>query len=212
MNKQQLILIALFIGLSILASTIKFTPVLVGEKLNFTFFDLYAPMAGGFFGALFGTAAVLLSGIGSLLAHQTFSLAAVLHLFPVMFGAWYFGTDKKLVNLIPLAAILGFIIHPIGRQVWYYSLFWLIPILASFYKKKSVLARSLGATFTTHAVGGLLWIYAFNPPAAVWIGLIPVVVMERSVFTAASAIMYLVLKKAYEIYTNQNRAVSAAKR
>lgn len=184
----------LFAVLSIAASTITFTPVLIGQNLKFSFFDLYAPVAGGFFGSVLGAGAVLLAGLGNMLVRQTFNLAAILHLFPVMFGAWYFGTNKKFVNLIPIAAIIGFVIHPAGREVWYYSLFWLIPLVCQVFKEKSLTARALGATFTTHAAGGLVWLYVFNPPAAVWAGLIPIVIMERLTFALTSVIVYQILK------------------
>ncbi len=97
--------------------------------------------------------------------------------------------------LIPVAAIIGFLASPIGREVWYYPLFWLIPIVMSFYKEKSVVANALGATFTTHAIGGALWIQFFAPPASVWIGLIPIVIVERTIFTITTVGVYLLAKQ-----------------
>ncbi len=186
MNKQPLVLVSM-IALSVLASMITFTPFIFGQGLKFNLFDTYAPVLG--------IPAVIIVGISNLFLHHVFNLAAILHIFPVMFGAWYFGTKKKFVNLIPLIAILGFVAHPVGREVWYYSLFWLIPIITSFYKEKSVLTNALGATFTTHAVGGLLWIYFFNPPAPVWQGLIPIVILERLIFTFTSVTVYRIIKE-----------------
>lgn len=212
LNKQQLIIILAFVGLSVLATKINFTPFVAGHNLKFTFFDMYAPIAGGLFGSLAGMAAVFLVEVCNLLLRQSFSLAGFLHLFPVLFGAWYFGSNRKLINLIPAIAIVGFIVHPTGRGVWYYSLFWLIPIICQTFKERSLIARSLGATFTAHAAGGLLWIYFFNLPAAVWDSLIPVVIMERLVFTATSAIMYLIIQKVYAIHPHQNAADPAAQR
>ena len=54
--------------------------------------------------------------------------------------------------------------------------------------------KALGATFTAHAVGGAAWIWAFNLPAGIWQGLIPVVITERLVFAAGIATAYLVMK------------------
>lgn len=197
MNKQQSFILIILTAFSVLASTITFTPFIFGEGLKFTLFDAYAPVLG--------IPAVIIVSIGSLFLHHTFNLAAILHVFPVIFGAWYFASRKKIVNVMPLVAIIGFVIHPVGRQVWYYSLFWLIPVIASFYKEKSVLANALGATFTAHAVGGLLWIYAFNPPASVWNSLIPIVIMERAIFTVSTAAVYTLTKK----IKNYDNAVSA---
>lgn len=192
--KKPYIYFLIFIALSLLATRLNFTPFLVGRELKFTVFDLYAPIAGGFFGPAVGAGAVLLVELTNLLIRQTFTTAGLLHLFPVMFGAWYFGSKGRLVNLVPVLAIIGFVLHPIGREVWYYSLFWLIPLLTAFYKN-NLLANALGATFTTHAVGGLLWIYAFNPPAAIWNGLIPIVITERLIFTLTTVVVYLVVMK-----------------
>lgn len=201
-----------FIAISLAATYVKFTPVLVG-KLNFTLFDLYAPAAGGFFGPIIGAIAVLAVGLVKLLIGQSFGQASILHLFPVLFGALYFGLNKKYFNIaIPAIAIIGFLSFPNGREVWYYPMLWLIPIITSFYKEKSVAANALGATFTTHAVGGLLWIYFFNPPASVWSTLFPIVIIERSIFAITTVVVYLLVKKAHEIYQSQNAAAPSAER
>ena len=214
LNKQQLIIIAIFAGLSILASRINFAPFVAGHNLKFTFFDMYAPIAGGLFGSLAGMVAVFAVEVYNLLFRQTFSLAAILHLFPVIFGAWYFGSNKKLVNLVPFIAIIGFVANPVSREVWHYSLFWLIPIVCHKFKERSLVARSLGATFTAHAAGGLLWIYFFNPPAAVWNSLIPIVIMERTIFALVSVVTYVLIQKiiSYAIPAYQNAAHAAAER
>ena len=54
--------------------------------------------------------------------------------------------------------------------------------------------RGLGATFTAHAVGGAAWIWAFNLKAAVWQGLIPVVISERLLFATGIAVSFVVVK------------------
>ena len=212
-NKQQLITFTTFIGLSIVASQFDFTPFVAGRNLKFTFFDLYAPIAGSLFGGITGSIAVLAVEIANLLWRQTLTLAGFLHLFPVMFGALYFGSNRKIVNLIPVIAIASFTLHPVGREVWYFSLFWLIPILCQPFKVKSLLARSFGAVFTSHAVGGLLWIYFFNPPAAVWNSLIPIVIMERITFAVVSTVMYLIAEKIINaIFADQNARHASAER
>jgi hypothetical protein len=43
-------------------------------------------------------------------------------------------------------------------------------------------------------VGGLMWIWAFNLPAAVWQGLIPVVISERLLFAAGISVSFIVMK------------------
>jgi hypothetical protein len=201
MNKilnHNLIWPAVFIAASIAASFIRFTPFLVG-KLNFTMFDLYAPIAGGLFGSTLGALTVFSTALMNLIIQHAYNPAAFLHLIPVIFGAWYFGTNKKLIALVPLLAILAFWVHPIGRAAWYYPLLWIIPVLCVFFKDRSVIANALGATLTSHAVGGVLWLFFFSPPPAFWVSLIPVVIIERLIFTAVSVIMYALVKKGIQI-------------
>jgi hypothetical protein len=56
-----------------------------------------------------------------------------------------------------------------------------------------LLARTLGATFTAHAVGGALWITFMHLPKAAWIGLIPVVAIERISFALGMALFYILV-------------------
>jgi len=55
------------------------------------------------------------------------------------------------------------------------------------------LARALGATFTAHAVGGALWIWVFALPAPVWISLIPIVALERSLFALGICVSFVLV-------------------
>ena len=98
-----------------------------------------------------------------------------------------------LVFITPIVSIIAFNLHPIGRSVWYYSLFWLIPIVMWRFRERFLLARSLGATFSAHAVGGAVWIWAFNLPASVWTSLIPVVILERSIFALGISASYILM-------------------
>jgi hypothetical protein len=82
--------------------------------------------------------------------------------------------------------------NPIGRQAWLYSLIWLIPFFATFGKKRLIL-NSLGATFTAHATGSVIFLYSFGLTPAIWMSLIPIVFIERGVFTIGIWLSYLVL-------------------
>ncbi len=93
---------------------------------------------------------------------------------------------------MPVAAIALFWANPVGRQAWTFALFWIIPIVA-YIKRDILFFRSLGATFTAHAVGGAAWIWGMNLPASVWNGLIPVVAFERISFALGITASYVVL-------------------
>ncbi|MEK9178528.1 MAG: hypothetical protein AAB801_01980 [Patescibacteria group bacterium] len=175
---------------------------LLGSNVSFTRFDFFGPMAGAFLGPALGIISVFTVEISNLILNQTpLSTGVVIRLFPMLFSVAYFGLlsgkkseNNKWILIVPIIAIALFIAHPIGRTVWYYSLFWTIPIFA-YFKKDWLLARSLGATFTAHAVGGAAWIWAFNLPASVWQGLIPIVIQERLIFALGIAGSYLITRK-----------------
>ncbi len=121
-----------------------------------------------------------------------FGLPILIRFLPPMLAAAYFGLKtKKIAMIFPICIIL-FLLNPIGRQAWLYPLIWLIPFVATFGKKRLIL-NSLGATFTAHAVGSTIFLYAFGLTPAIWLALIPVVFIERGIFTAGIWLSYLAM-------------------
>lgn len=202
-TKEKITFLLIFIVLGYTAlqypiATIK------GSKIPFTAFDLFAPISGAFLGSIWGVLAVVAMQTGNLILHgfkgvdQTniLKLIATLRFLPMIVGVLYFVLRSRFNNLIlaiPLLSILAFNLHPIGRSVWFYSLFWLIPLAVWPFRERFLLLRSLGSTFTAHAVGGAIWIWAFNLPAKVWISLIPVVIMERLIFAFGISASYILV-------------------
>lgn len=197
--QKKLFFLVLFTLVGFIALQIPFNK-LVGSNVSFTLFDFFGPIAGAFLGPIFGIFSVLAVEVGNMLMkHSPWTTGAIIRLFPTLFAVYYFATvakqgGGKWILTVPILAILAFIAHPIGRQVSYYALmFWSIPLIA--YKfRKNLFMKSLGATFTTHAVGGAVWIWAFNLKAAVWTSLIPVVIEERILFASGIAASYLIVK------------------
>jgi len=181
--------------------------VFIGDKVNFsrlvgannqffTLFQFFGPVAGAFLGPVVGVLAVLIAEVASkIVNHAAFDLVTILRLTPMLFAAWYFGTKKdKLSFLVPIAAIILFVAHPVGRQVWFFALFWAIPIIIKLLPKKygeKAFLRSLGATFTAHAVGGAMWNYIVPMTPEAWVALIPIVIFERLLFAGGIAISYI---------------------
>lgn len=212
--KNRLIFLSIFSILSFIELQVPFTK-LASSNVSFTLFDFFAPMVGAFLGPVLGIVSVLGVEVFNMLVKQTQpSTGAIIRLFPMLFGVLYFALlskrdfnneysqtkvwsllagRNKLLLLVPIFAMMIFIAHPIGREVWYYSLFWLIPVLA-YFKKDNLLIRSLGTTFFAHSVGGAAWIWAFNLPASVWNSLIPIVIQERLLFALGIAGSYLLTK------------------
>ncbi len=196
--KRKVFSLVLLLGIGIMALQIPFSVLVGGENQHFSLFDFMAPSLGGFLGPFVGVISVIGIKVVNVLIHKgSFDMVTIIRLFPLAAGALYFSLKKyrPLMAIIPVAAIILFVAHPEGRAAWYYSLYWLIPIVALF-ARKSLVFTALGSTFTAHAVGGVAFLYAFNLPAAAWIALIPVVFVERMIFTAGVVVFYLVTNSA----------------
>ncbi len=164
----------------------------------FTWFEFIGPLAGAFLGPVFGALATLGARlINFILVGNAIEAVTLIPLVTLAFGALYFGTDLKekitgkIALAVPIIAILAFFAHPVGREVWYFALFWLIPIAALFSKR--LFAKALGATFTAHAVGGALWIWfvPFAQTASYWNTLLFVVPVERFIYAIGICISFV---------------------
>ena len=198
--QKKLFFLALFSIVGFITLQIPFNKV-VGSNVSFTLFDFFGPIAGGFLGPVFGIGSVLtIEVINMWVKHTPLTTAAVIRLFPTLFAVAYFAAvankkyDGRWLLAIPILCIVIFVAHPVGRQVFYYALmFWTIPVIA-YFKRNNLFIKSLGATFSAHAVGGAAWIWAFNLPATVWNSLIPIVIAERLLFATGITASYLIVK------------------
>ncbi len=205
--------IAFFISFAVISFFALQIPVfkLEGAPVAFTLFDFIAPISGAFVGLIPGVAIVFGAQVINALLHGGFPhIASVVRLFPTLFAVAYFALYtkesrfKSLILAVPLLAMVAFNLHPIGRTVWYYSLYWLIPVACFAVKDRFSFARSLGATFTAHGVGGAMWIWLFNLPANVWIGLIPQVAMERGLIAIGVFVSYHLFVQAVHALAKKN--------
>lgn len=196
-TKRNVLFVIIFAVLGFLALQIPFTE-LAGSGAKFTIYDAFAPIAGSFIGAVPGLIAVLLMELANFFMHGAVvsDAGTIIRFLPMLFAVAYFARKGKFDIIIPIIAIIAWNLNPVGRSVWYYSMFWTIPIFAYFLRDKFLLARSFGATFTAHAVGGALWIWFFNLPAAVWIALIPVTAIERTIFALGISASFVVVGNA----------------
>ncbi|MEX2027985.1 MAG: hypothetical protein WD988_00615 [Candidatus Curtissbacteria bacterium] len=195
--KNKLLFLIAFVILGLVAFQIPVN-ALAGANVKFTLFDLFGPIAGAFLGTPLGIVSVLVTQIANIIYHGTaVDKGVIIRLLPTLFAVWVFARRDRLGLLIPVAAIISFNLNPVGRSVWFYSLFWTIPLVLWKFREKSLLARSLAATFTAHSVGGAIWIWAFNLPAAVWQGLIPVVILERSIFALGIGASFILMTNVF---------------
>lgn len=193
---KRLIFIALFVIFAFITQRINFSALVGAENQFFTLFQFFGPIAGAFLGPIVGVIAVFLAeATDFFVVGKELTWINIVRLVPMLFATYYFATNKKSLNIIiPLLSILIFILHPIGRTVWFFTLFWTIPILLKIIPQKysnTVPAKSLGATFTAHSVGGALWIWTIPMTAQMWINLIPIVAYERLLFALGIGISYI---------------------
>lgn len=189
--KEKIVPVLLFLIIGLFALQVPFAKI-IGTDAKFSLFDSFAPLSIAFLGSVPGVIAVFAMRIlDALINGSQFDITMIARFFPAIFGAIYFSKKRNLNLLIPIAAIVAFNLHPVGREVWYYSLFWLIPVALHFVSDKNLFARSLAATFAQHAVGGTLWIWFVGMSAETVRALIWIVPIERLAIAAAMTILYV---------------------
>ncbi len=186
-SKRGVVFLTLFVALTLVGMEINFSPIIGADNQFFTLFQFFGPIAGGFLG-LFGVIAVLFAElVNFVLVGKEVTMINLLRLTPMLFAAYYFGMNAKkgfsdrLGIAIPVLAMIAFWSTPAGLEAWYYALFWLIPLAAKFLPDR-LFFRSLGATFTAHAVGSAIWALTVPMTAAQWAMLVPVTAFERGLF------------------------------
>jgi hypothetical protein len=192
-GSRKIAFILIFSALGLLLSQFNFSPIvgaLLEEKPYFTMFQLFGPMAGGILGPLGGIAmVVMVAATNFILTGKALSIPIVVSAATMSFAAIYFGSKRKEIAAVPIICMALFWLHPEGAAAWFYPLFWLIPLAAVFYRQ-NLFIRSLGATFTAHAIGSVAWAYAFNIPAATYLPLMVIVPVERLIFAIGITVSY----------------------
>lgn len=198
------IITGIFAIFNVLALRFKIIPI-IGTANFFPAANAFGPSIGGIIGPMFGPLAV----ITSILLKSGFKIPEGVFLIflrrlglPMAAASFYFGMMKSnikarfLATLIPIVMIFAFILHPIGKEVWFFSMLWLIPIIAAYLpnKKIRVTSMALGATFVDHAIGSVLYLYTMNIPAEAWISAIPHAILERISFGLGILLSYFILR------------------
>ncbi len=215
MNTKRIfrIVFAIFSSLLFLYFTkIKFGPIL-GTNMKFSLSVFFGPTLAKIFGVAYGTSTIILTHIiglaagifwpGSRFIYKIKAFKDYFTFLPIIFAGIYFAKvfkgNKKLI-IIPLICILLFVINPIGKTVWFYSCFWLIPIIISLFKEKldkilkfpifRIFGYSLGSAFVDHAIGSVIYLYLLKIPANFWIEAIPMTIAERLMIAAGIELCY----------------------
>jgi len=204
-EKRTIIFLLIFSVVGLFLYQIKFSEILGVQSQNFTLFQFIGPIGAGIAGSAFGVVSVLIvESMNFLVNGKAPELLTFVRFLPMMLAALYFGQKGKSSAVIAAICMVAFWASPVGLQVWYYPLYWLIPIGASFFKG-NIFVRSLGATFTAHAVGSVIFLYAFAIPAPVWASLIPIVAIERLTFAGGITASYYAMNTILDALSSKAR-------
>ena len=206
---KKLAFVLLFVALVFLATQVKLSTMWGASGQYFTLYEFLGPLPAAFLGPVFGAAVIIIAkSANMLISGSTWTLFDMARVFTMVFAAWYFASYKKNLALlaVPLICMALFILNPIGGQAWYYSLYWLIPVVA-FFAPDNLLLRSLGASFMAHAVGSVAFLYSIQTVPQLWIALIPVVAIERFVFAVGVAAAFVLFNTVLNKFFSGEKAL-----
>jgi len=187
---------------------------IIGSNKAFTAIEFLGPISIVFLGPFAGLIAVVL-GKGFSMGIMSLGLFDIGRILSMPIAALYFAyyNDKKWISIIPLLAMVAFALGPNGAgTVWYYSLFWVIPAIVAYANTKNLFFRSLGATFSAHAIGSVAFLYAFAPNPTIWVTLIPIVTVERIVFALGISASYMVVAALLKsLFPRKNISITGVK-
>lgn len=120
---------------------------------------------------------------------------------PTFFSAAYWASSSVVFRfLVPLLCIVLFLAHPVGVQVPFYTLYWLIPLCIYFVPKRPIFFDALASTFIAHAVGSVIWLYWLPLKPELFWALMPVVFIERLLFASGMTLTYYLIEYAKQFF------------
>ncbi len=161
-----------------LASFFKVSFIVGSHFAHFSAVSIATPLVGLFSGMTGCLVLLVIKMMLGLCYNPLYFLRILAFCIPGFCASLYLASSHSMVRLIlPIACMILFIAHPVGHVAFAYSLYWLIPVVIYFMPKKSLFLQALGSTFVAHAVGSVIWLYTVPMTPALWIGLIPIVIV-----------------------------------
>jgi hypothetical protein len=155
----------------------------------FTATNMVGPLAtlcGGLFGGLFySVLGFFLAGKSSLILNTG---------LPHLLAGQYLRSQTLWFKIgLPAICMLLFWLNPVGLAAAWYATFWFIPMVIAYFAPRGLFWQALGATFTAHAVGSVIWLYFAAPMLpAQWLSLMTIVPVERICLAAGMVAVYQV--------------------
>lgn len=176
-----------------LISFLKISFIIGSQLAHFSAVSIATPLVGLLSGITGCWVLLAIRMVIGLLYNPVGSLHVLAFYVPGFCASLYLVSEHISIRLIvPIVCMVLFIAHPVGFGAFAYALYWLIPILLYFVRKKSFFLQALGSTFVAHAVGSVIWLYTVPMSSLLWLGLIPIVIVERLLFASGIAVTYLV--------------------
>ncbi len=178
---------------------VKISFLLGSHMIWFSGVNSILPLSGAF-GGVFGAGLVFfVRQLVHIFCFKTLSLSFLALCVPGFCASLYWASNHFLVRLLlPLLCMALFIAHPVGGQSFFYSLYWLIPVILYFVPRRSLFLTALGSTFTAHAVGSVIWCYTVPMTVGMWMALMPIVALERTLFALGMVVAHYALSTIFE--------------
>ncbi len=210
---------ASYAGILKLSGLVKISFLVGSEMVFFSGVNCVLPLSGAFGGVMGAGLLFVMRQLLHLVFFKTVSLSFLAMCIPGFCASLYWSASSYNVNpsihpirgtqgerifdiairlLLPLACMGLFIIHPVGAQAFIYSFYWLIPVVLYFGPYQSLFLTALGSTFIAHAVGSVIWCYTVPMTAGMWLGLMPIVLLERTLFALGMVVAYRVIEFIFE--------------
>lgn len=199
-----------------LSSYIKFSHIVGSHRLFFSAINCSGPLIGSYNGL--GSFILLLLRKSLFKPKKILNIAytagngffnpLVYHIPTIIASGYWFSTNRFIRFFLPLLCVILFIIHPIGCQAFYYSWFWFIPMAVHLFSFQVVFLEALGTTFLAHAIGSILTLYWSPMAAEYWMGLLPIVIVERLLMALGITVFYYVAQGTIHIWNSYNHIFS----
>jgi len=190
------------------AAPLKVSFIIGSTAAFFSLANCIVPLSGAFFG-ISGSLVMLFMGCIGKISLGTLSPLLLAYHIPGFFASLYWATRSSIIRFwAPLTCIALFILHPVGAQAAPYALYWLIPLALYNTKRNSLWLTALGSTFVAHGVGSVIWLYCTPTTPLFWLGLIPVVFVERILFASGMVVLHAVISQGIA-WTNEHKTSAA---
>lgn len=181
----------LSLSLMIIARWVKLSFIVGSKGVLFSAAQMVTPLTG-FYGGwrMSGLAFVIHVLMHCVIKSAIIPTVLVYHI-PSFCASLFLSTPFRLRIIMPLGCIILFLLHPVGWLSSWYALFWLLPVLVSLLPNLPFFMQALGATFTAHAAGTLVYLYLGNITSCEqFYMLVPLVFVERLLFALGMTLVY----------------------